>query len=164
MRQPQLIAIVDDDRSMREATNDLLHSAGYSAMAFASAQSLMKSKCLQDVACIVSDMRMPGMTGLDLHRWLAAEGHRIPTILMTAYPSEQLCALAAAAGIRRCLPKPFTAEVLLGSVDAVLRDEDCPPASSMPREASAMNVTGTKRVEAEETARVFRNFLLAHPA
>jgi len=115
-----LIAIVDDDESIRETTKDLLESAGYSAAVFARAASLLKSRRLSQVSCLIADMRMPKMTGLELHRHLAASNRAIPTILMTAYPDERAQAHAIKANIICYLIKPFAADALLACVRSAL--------------------------------------------
>jgi FixJ family two-component response regulator len=111
-----LIAIVDDDKSMRDTTRDLLESAGFSAATFPSAERLLKSRRLHKVFCVIADMRMPMMTGLELHQHLAASNHAIPTILMTAYPDERVRAQAMKANVICYLAKPFEAEELLNCV------------------------------------------------
>ena len=120
MNQRQVIAIVDDDAMIRETLKDLLDSAGYSSVVFSSAQRLLKSKRLATFACLITDMRMPGTTGLELHQRLVAAGHAIPTILITAYPDETVRARAISAGIRCYLPKPVTSDALLTCVDEAL--------------------------------------------
>ena len=111
-----LIAIVDDDESMRDTTRDLLESAGFSAATFASAARLLKSRRLHRVSCLIADMRMPTMSGLELHQHLAASNHPIPTILMTAYPEERVRAQAMKANVVCYLAKPFEAEEVLNCV------------------------------------------------
>jgi FixJ family two-component response regulator len=111
-----LVAIVDDDKSMRDTTRDLLESAGLPAATFASAARLLKSRRLHRVSCLIADMRMPKMTGLELHQHLAASNHAIPTILMTAYPDERVQAQAMKANVVCYLAKPFEAEELLNCV------------------------------------------------
>jgi FixJ family two-component response regulator len=111
-----LIAIVDDDESIRDTTKDLLESAGLSAATFASASTFLKSTRLKRVACLIADMRMPGMTGLELHQHLVATNHAIPTILMTAYPDERVRAQATKANVTCYLAKPFVADELLACV------------------------------------------------
>ena len=120
MAQGQVIAIVDDDALIREALKDLLDSAGYSSVAFSSAQGFLKSKRLARVACLITDMRMPGTTGIELHQKLIAAGHATPTILITAYPDEAVRARAIRAGILCYLPKPVASEALLACVDEAL--------------------------------------------
>jgi len=111
-----LVAIVDDDESTRETTKDLLESAGFAAGTFSSPARLLKSKRLTRVYCLISDMRMSGMTGLELHRHLAASNRKIPTILVTAYPDERVRAQALKDNVVCCLAKPFAAEELLDCV------------------------------------------------
>src|SRR5579859_2921348 len=105
-----LIAIVDDDKSMRDTTRDLLESVGFSAATFASAARLLKSRRLHGISCLIADMSMPNMTGLELHQHLVASNHTIPTILMTAYPDERVRAQAMKAKVICYLAKPFEAE------------------------------------------------------
>ncbi len=111
-----LIAVVDDDESMRATTTDLLESAGFAAVAFPSGEAFLGSGRLQDVSCLITDMRMPGMSGLALHDRLVASGSPIPTVLITAYADEPVRARALAAGVSCYLIKPFTAEELLACV------------------------------------------------
>ena len=92
-RKP-LIAIVDDDESVRETTKGLMRSMGFSAEAFGSAGDFLDSAHLSRTECLVADVNMPGMSGLDLHQHLAAAGKAIPTILITAYPNERVRTLA----------------------------------------------------------------------
>lgn len=120
MAQPQVIAIVDDDALIRETLKDLLDSAGYTSVVFSSAQRLLKSKRLGTFACLITDMRMPGTTGVELHERLRAAGHAIPTIIITAYPDETVRARAVRAGIRCYLPKPVTSDALLACIDEAL--------------------------------------------
>ena len=120
MTQGQLIAIVDDDALIRETLKDLLDSAGYSSVVFSSAQGLLNSRRLGTFACLITDMRMPGTTGIELHQRLVAEGHAIPTILITAYPDDAVRERAVRAGILCYLPKPVTSDALLACVDEAL--------------------------------------------
>jgi FixJ family two-component response regulator len=116
-----LIAIVDDDESIRDTTKDLLESAGFSAAAFARAAGLLKSRRLSQVCCLIADMRMPKMTGLELLQHLVASNRVIPTILMTAYPDERAQAQAVKANVVGYLIKPFAADELLTCVRRALR-------------------------------------------
>ena len=88
MPKEALISIVDDDESVREATKGLMKSLGLSAQTFACAEDFLSSNRLQLTACLIADVQMPGISGLDLHRQLLAAGKPIPTILNTAYPDE----------------------------------------------------------------------------
>jgi FixJ family two-component response regulator len=124
MLKGPLIAIVDDDESMRDTTRDLLESAGFSAATFASAARLLKFRQLRRVACLIADMRMSQMTGLELHQHLVASNQPIPTILMTAYVDERARAQAMKANIVCYLAKPFEAEVLLNCVRRAIHGRD----------------------------------------
>jgi FixJ family two-component response regulator len=115
-----LVAIVDDDEPIRETTKDLLESAGYSAAVFARAAGLLKSRRLSQVCCLIADMRMPKVTGLELHQHLVASNRVIP-ILMTAYPDERAQAQAIKANVVCYLVKPFIADELLACVRCALR-------------------------------------------
>jgi FixJ family two-component response regulator len=121
MANGPLVAIVDDDESMRDTTKDLLESAGFSAVVFSGAAGLLKFARLKEVSCLISDMRMPKMTGLELYQHLIASNRAIPTILMTAYPDERTQAQAIQAKILCYLIKPFAAEDLLACVRAATR-------------------------------------------
>jgi FixJ family two-component response regulator len=114
MKERQLVAIVDDDESIRNATQDLLNAAGFSTATFEDAESFLDSASRASTACLVSDMRMPGITGLELHRQLVARGQGIPTIIITAHPEE--LTRAREAGIRCYLIKPFEPDELLECV------------------------------------------------
>ena len=118
-RKP-LIAIVDDDESVRETTKGLMRSMGFSAEAFGSAGDFLDSAHLSRTDCLVADVNMPGMSGLDLHQHLAAAGKAIPTILITAYPNERVRALALNAGVLCYLAKPFAEGDLLGCLRTAL--------------------------------------------
>jgi len=126
VRDLPTIAIVDDDESVRETTKDLLDSAGLSAAAFHSAGRFLLSKETCAIKCLVTDMRMPGMTGLELHGHLVAAGTPIPTVLITAYPDEGARAHALKAGVVCFLAKPFSAEEFLACIQTALHG--CHPA------------------------------------
>lgn len=115
-----LVAIVDDDQSFRDATSNLLQAAGFSTATFANAESFLRSAGEPRAACLVADMRMPGLSGLQLHQHLAASGAPIPTVLITAYPSDATRLRAREAGIVCCLAKPFAPEELLECVSRAL--------------------------------------------
>jgi FixJ family two-component response regulator len=115
-----LIAVVDDDTSAREAVLGLVRALGFAAQGFAGAAAFLGAAELARVGCLLADMRMPGMTGLELHRRLVAAGWSIPTVLMTAYPDRATAAAALADGVRCYLARPFTAEALLACLGPVL--------------------------------------------
>lgn len=120
MSDGPLIAIVDDDMSIRNATQDLLKAAGFSAATFSNATSFLDSPNRPNVACLVADMRMPGMTGLELHEHLAASGTGIPTVIITAHPGELRPERAREAGVTCFLIKPFAPDELLECVRKAL--------------------------------------------
>ncbi len=117
-----LVAIVDDDKSIRNATCDLLKAAGFSPAAFEDAESFLGWPTRASVACLVADMRMPGMSGLELYEALVAAGETIPTVIITAHPDERTQSRARAAGICCYLSKPFAPDEFLDCVgDALAR-------------------------------------------
>ena len=120
MREGPLVAIVDDDKSIRNATQDLLKSAGFSTATFKDAASFLGSASRTIAACLVADMRMPRMTGLELYHALVASGQGIPTIIITAHPEELTRARAHEAGITCYLYKPFAPDELLECVREAL--------------------------------------------
>ena len=120
MSSTPLVAIVDDDKSLRDATSNLLQAAGFSTATFADAESFLRSAGRPRAACLVTDMRMPGMSGLELCQHLAASGAAIPTILVTAYASDATRLRAREAGILCCLAKPFAPDELLECVRGAL--------------------------------------------
>jgi FixJ family two-component response regulator len=115
-----LISIVDDDESMREAVKGLIKSLGYRAEAAASAEEFLRSRHVRGTSCLIADVQMPGMTGLDLHRHLSASGKIIPTILITAYPDDNGRERALAAGVIGYLSKPFDENDLLACIRSAL--------------------------------------------
>jgi FixJ family two-component response regulator len=115
-----LIAIVDDDESMREAVRGLMRSLGFDAEAFSSADDFLRFPHLRSTSCLVTDIHMPGMSGLDLHRRLVALGTSIPTVLVTAYPDENARARGFGADIVGYLVKPFGEEDLLDCIRSAL--------------------------------------------
>jgi len=120
MIEKPLVAIVDDDKSLRNATRDLLKAAGFSTAAFEDAESFLGSASRAATACVVADMRMPGMTGLELYQALVASGEGIPTVLITAHPHERTQSRAREAGITCYLSKPFEPDDLLECVREAL--------------------------------------------
>jgi FixJ family two-component response regulator len=120
MTDRPLVAIVDDDESIRRATLSFLRAAGYATAAFGDAESFLGSATRASTACLVADMKMPGMSGLDLCEALIASGKAIPTVLITAYSEQVTHARARKAGIQCCLIKPFAPEQLLECVREAL--------------------------------------------
>jgi FixJ family two-component response regulator len=118
-----LISVVDDDESMREAIRGLMKSLGYTAKAFASAEDFLSSRQVPRTSCLIADVQMPGMTGLELHRQLVASGKTIPTILITAYPDDNARARALGDGVVGYLSKPFDENDLLTCIRSSLPSE-----------------------------------------
>ena len=119
-----LISIVDDDNSMREAIKRLMKSMGYTAEAVASAEEFLRSRHVRRTSCLIADMQMPGMTGLELYQRLSASGKAIPTILITAYPDNDVRERALSTGVAGYLSKPFEEDDLLACIRVALTRED----------------------------------------
>ena len=116
----KLVAIVDDDDSMRIALEGLLKAVGFPARAFASAEEFLKSGQQQQTSCLIADIRMPGISGLELQAQLNAERCRIPIIFITAHGDAKMRMQALREGAVEFLAKPFNDEALLDSVRAAL--------------------------------------------
>jgi FixJ family two-component response regulator len=116
----KMVAIVDDDQLMRSALQGMLKSVGLPSQAFASAEEFLKSGEQRKTACLIADIRMPGMSGLELQAKLNDEDCRIPTIFITAHGDTKMRMRALRAGAVEFLDKPFDNEVLLESVRAAL--------------------------------------------
>ena len=119
-----MISIVDDDESVREATKGLVRSLGYVAATFASAEDFLRSEHLHDTACLITDVQMPGLTGIELQSFLIAGGHRLPIIFMTAFPDERIRSRVLEAGACGFLSKPFSDDSLIGCLDRALKNPD----------------------------------------
>jgi len=120
---PTFISVVDDDESTRKSTTLLIESFGFHAAGFESAESLLKSGQLGETLCLIIDVRMPGMNGLQLQSHLAAEGYKIPIIFITAYDDRESRRRAMQAGAVAFLAKPFTAELLLQTLRSALPEQ-----------------------------------------
>ena len=116
----KLVVIVDDDDSMRSAVQGLLEAVGLAASGFASAEEFLRSGKQHETACLITDIRMPGMSGLDLQAQLNAERCRIPIIFITAHGDEKMRLQARREGAVEFLSKPFDNEVLLDGIRAAL--------------------------------------------
>ncbi len=112
MAKRTLISIVEDDEPFRESMKKLMRVLGYTVETFPSAADFLASPLISATACLVTDVQMPGMTGLELHRHLVDVGHRIPTILVTAYPDEITRDRALKDGVVCYVPKPVDDEHL----------------------------------------------------
>ena len=120
MLQTPVIAIVDDDESFRQATISFIRSLGYSTAAFASADAFLNSKSVENTDCLITDVQMPGMSGIELQSHLIAQGHRVPVIFITAFPETAARGLALGAGAIGFLGKPFVDENLISCLDKAL--------------------------------------------
>ena len=121
MSENPLIAVVDDDASMRGALRNLLRSVGFRAAAFASAEEFLQASQLQDTACAIVDVRMPGMSGLELQQHLATIPCPVPLIFITAHGDAEARGRALRAGAVEFLDKPFSEEVLLRAIQSALQ-------------------------------------------
>jgi FixJ family two-component response regulator len=118
--KPQISIVDDDDDSVREALRGLLRSAGFAVQAFASAKDFLDSAYLAHTSCLIADINMPMMTGLDLYRHLATSGRNIPTILITATPDDTHRKQALSDGVICYLSKPCSEDDLLACVRTAL--------------------------------------------
>jgi FixJ family two-component response regulator len=120
MANEVVVSIVDDDLSVSEGLMDLLNSMGFIAETFQRADDFLKSSRVDSSACLIADVQMPGMTGIDLHDQLVKAGNTVPTILITAFPKDADRARAARTGVRCYLSKPFCEQELLSCIQAAL--------------------------------------------
>jgi len=115
------IAIIDDDDDVRESTRQLLRSRGYLTLAFASAEDFLKSREVVQVACVITDIRMPGMSGVALQSHLINQGNSVPIIFVTAFPEQKVRDQVLAAGACGFLAKPYAEANLLDCIEAALK-------------------------------------------
>jgi FixJ family two-component response regulator len=120
MPNTSLVSVVEDDQFFRESMRRLMKSLGYSVEAFSSAADFLASPRLGETACLIADVHMPAMTGLELHRRLIDAGHAIPTILVTAYPDDDIRARALNDGVVCYLRKPVDEKHLMECLRAAL--------------------------------------------
>jgi FixJ family two-component response regulator len=123
LKHKPIVAIVDDDESVREALENLMSSVGLDVDLFASAEEFLNSDAPLRTDCAVLDLRLPGMTGLELQRRLVAEGKNIPFIIITAQGDDKTQDEATAAGAIAFLRKPFKEEVLLSALHSALKQK-----------------------------------------
>jgi len=123
-----VISVVDDDASVRAATSKFLRSHGYTVQAYSSAEDFLRSGRLNDTSCVIADVRMPGMSGLELLAVTRAQGHAVPFIFITAFPDETTRARALQGGAICFLPKPYGGTALINCLGVALegrrREED----------------------------------------
>jgi FixJ family two-component response regulator len=121
MSKPSLVSVVEDDQFFRESMQRLMRSLGYTVEAFASAPDFLASPRMDETACLIADVHMPAMTGVELYRHLVNAGYTIPTILVTAYPDDADRAQAVKDGIICYLRKPIDEMHLIRCLREVLR-------------------------------------------
>jgi FixJ family two-component response regulator len=119
-----MISIVDDDESVRDATKSLLRSSGYTAQSFGSAEEFLESAQLAETDCLVTDVQMPGLSGVELQDRLLSDGHDVPTIFISAFPNPRLERQVLKSGAIAYLRKPFKEEELLEYIGAALKRRD----------------------------------------
>jgi FixJ family two-component response regulator len=115
-----LVCVVDDDESVRESLPDLLREFGFEVEAFSTAEEFLASDSVGRTKCLILDIAMPGMSGLDLQRELTLRRHDIPVVFITAHRDDLVRPRALEAGAVACLFKPFSETALLGALDAAL--------------------------------------------
>ena len=116
-----MIVVVDDDETVRNATQRLVRALGYRASTFASADEFLKSEQVHDTSCLITDVQMPGLSGIDLQDHLIAQGHRIPIIFSTGFPEDGVRARAMKAGAVGFLSKPVNHDHLVGHLEIALK-------------------------------------------
>ena len=121
MAQVAVVSIVDDDESVRAAMSSLVRSLGHEALVFASAEAFLASPRLSDTSCLIVDIQMPGMSGLDLQAELRARRSTIPVIFITAFPEERIRQRAEAAGAIGFFGKPVDGHTIIKCLDSALR-------------------------------------------
>jgi FixJ family two-component response regulator len=117
-----LISIVDDDQYAREAVETLIRSLGYATVSFQSADDFLSSGQIEETACLITDITMPGKSGFDLHRQLLSDGHQTPVIFMSAYP-EKFREHGTKAGAVGFLNKPFRDDALMSYLEIALSSQ-----------------------------------------
>jgi FixJ family two-component response regulator len=121
--KPLTVAVVDDDEAVRGALSNLLASLDLGVATFASAEAFLASPACRDAACLIADVQMPGMSGLDLQRHLSESGNRLPVILITAFPQERVRRQAEAEGAFGFFAKPFEGGLMIQCIERALRRE-----------------------------------------
>jgi len=118
---PSLVSVVDDDESVRESLPDLVRQFGCAVQAFSSAEAFLASEIVNETRCLILDIAMPGMSGLDLQRELSSRRHKIPIVFITASGDKTIRTQVLADGAVECLFKPFSEAALLNALNAALR-------------------------------------------
>jgi len=121
VQKTPFISIVDDDKAVREATKGLVRSLGYEASTFSSAGEFLASEHVHDTSCLITDLHMPELSGIDLQSRLIADGHCMPIIFITAYPEDSARERAMKAGAIDFIGKPFSEDRLIGCLEEALK-------------------------------------------
>src|SRR5712692_2014032 len=121
-----LVAIIDDDASVRATTDSLVRPLGYVLYTFASSEEFLRSNRLDDLSCVIADVQMPGMSGVDLQAHLLTQGYRVPFIFFTAFPDERIRAQALRAASMCYVTKPFDGHSLSQNPQAALKMHEGP--------------------------------------
>ena len=124
MATKPIIAVVDDDEAVRLGLSSLIRSLGYAVMTFASGQEFLQSPHRADMSCLISDIQMPGISGLELHDRLVAANTAIPTILITGYPDNEARKRALNSGVLCYLKKPLVYNELIACIKTALNQPD----------------------------------------
>jgi FixJ family two-component response regulator len=119
-----VISIVDDDESVRTATASLVRSLGFTAHTFASAEEFLRSTHVEETSCLIADVKMPGVNGIELQSLVHAKGRRTPIVFITAFPEERIRVRAMRAGAIGFLSKPFGATALIKCLDLAFQTND----------------------------------------
>jgi FixJ family two-component response regulator len=122
MSKPIMISIVDDDLLVREATADLVSSLGYQALTFQSAEEFLQTGQANQTSCLITDLQMPGLSGLELQERLGAQGCGVPIIFITAFPKDSVRQRALAGGAVAFLSKPYKEEMLIEALRLALNN------------------------------------------
>ena len=120
MSTAPIISIVDDDESVRAAVSSLVRSLGYQSCVFSSAEEFLTSPQLNDTSCVIADVQMPGMNGMELQDALAVRRPHIPVIFITAFPADSLRQRAEAAGAAGFFSKPVDSQMIIHCLDDAL--------------------------------------------
>ena len=121
MSEAPLISIVDDDALARDGISELVESLGYRAVTFSSAEHFLRSDVIAETTCLITDMQMPGLNGLELQEALQSQGHQTPVIVITAYPNETHQARALKNGAVGYLSKPFDEQTLIECLTVAIK-------------------------------------------
>ena len=124
MRETTIVSIVDDDESVRDSVSALVRSLGYTPHAYASAEDFLNSAAAESAHCLVADIQMPGMNGIELQQALIRKGSKLPIIFITAFPEDHVKQKVLAAGAICLLRKPCDGDVLVNFIESALTSSE----------------------------------------